>query len=94
MLHIVDKDKFNEVLNDHGEHDYSLMILANGFTKDVVIRKNLSISTIHDYLLSSIVHISNITDLGMEDVASEILNSYNKAMKNIEDRPDLCVQIE
>jgi hypothetical protein len=89
--HHVDNTKVIEVLNDHGQHNYTLVVVAESFHKDIEKRENLTFCTIHDYITTTLSHISAISHNTLDDVARQVLERYNEIMITIEDKPDLCV---
>jgi len=91
--HKVDNSKIAEVLNDHGKHEYSLLVLGEAFESDVGTRENMSMCFINDYVMSTLTHIAVLSGTDLETSAKRVLGRYNDVMINIEDKPDLSVSL-
>ena len=91
--HIVDNQKINEVLSDHGDHPYPLVVLGGGFKTDVIRRKNLSLVKIQDFIETICTLSSAMTLKPLEEVSREMITIYNHSMMANEDRPNLTIDL-
>jgi len=91
--HIADQSKIDEVLNDHGSHDYPLIIAAHGYKEPIAVRENLVLTTINGFIFSTLTHASVISGRSMETIYREALENYNNIMINLEDKLDLAVAL-
>ena len=93
--HLVDSNKVNDVLADHGAHAYSLVIVATGYTADARLspRQNLVLVTVDEVIATCVMLGGMIHRAGLEQAGRRVLEAYNVIMRDIEERPDLCVEI-
>lgn len=91
--HKVDKQKVQDVLEDHGRHDYVLTIVATGFDSEVKHRANLILVELEGFLQTVVSVLAGATDDTAESTALSILETYNHIMRVEEDRPGYAVDL-
>ena len=88
--HSISSEKIIEVLESHGVHTYPLMIVAN----EILERKSskqLSYATVIDFI-ETITTLCAIHSSGqLEEAAQHVLERYNHAIVNTENRPEYSV---
>ena len=91
--HRVDDEKIRDVLEDHGVHAYTLLVVGESFSNNIQSRKNFSYCSIRDFAISSIANASAVRGESIEVISREVLEKYNQIMLEVEDMPSLSVEL-
>ena len=93
--HRVNALKLGEVLAGHGAHPYALIVVATGFTADArrATHRNLLLVTIDEFIAMGTLLGAMSVRAGLEQAGRQVMESYNAIMRDIEARPDLCVEV-
>jgi hypothetical protein len=91
--HKVDGQKVDAVLQDHGDHDYALTIVAKAFDSSIDRHANLCLVRIPDLIETTIGLASSVSGESPERAAERVLKEYNQAMMVYEDSPEYCIDL-